>query len=531
MIPAILALALGSGAQDFSDQTGTAGLLFTHDPNQDNYSKTNEGGGTVGDFNNDGWPDLFLIGGGDNADGLFINNGDGTFTNQAQAWGVEVFHRGVAASVGDFDRDGWQDIYVTSGGPLSGEPTNGYNRLYRNNGDGTFTDVAAAAGVHDTSATPNGAAFGDYDLDGDLDLFVCSWVASCCTTTGNRLFRNEGNGTFTDVTVAAGVFSTTIHGFAPQFVDLDGDRYPELLIAADYDSSRYFKNNGDGTFTNLAPGNGTARDTNGMGQTVGDLDRDGLLEWYVTSIFKDSLPPDNGNFLYRNLGAHQFTALESAGATDGGWGWGTAAFDMDHDGWVDLIETNGWTQSQWTDEPSYVFRNNGDLTFTRSSLPHTGQGRALLQLDYDQDGDLDVVICGYREPVMLLRNEIAIPDAALGTANWLIVALDTSGTTLAPNGFGSLVRATVGQDLQVSVITGGCNYLGQGELVAHFGLGAATVIDELAVFWADGRTTVVTDVAVNQRLTLSPPAPAQDPAVACAGGEGSGSAVRRLGLE
>ena len=213
----------GNGA--FSDQTVASGLIASYSPGNVHGF---HGGGAVGDFNRDTFPDVFYPAGGNSPDKLFINNGDGTFTDQAVAWGIDESHRSTAAAVGDYNRDGLLDIYVTSLGPDTGNQT-GYHKLYRNNGDDTFTDVAVAAGVNQSSATSAdgwGAAWGDYDLDGDLDLAVAGWS----TNDGNRLFRNNNDGTFTDVTDSVGLASLAgTNGFAPRFVDMDGDRYPEII--------------------------------------------------------------------------------------------------------------------------------------------------------------------------------------------------------------------------------------------------------------------------------------------------------------
>jgi hypothetical protein len=372
--------AVPASAQAFSDQTVAAGMVHMTSLSIDTSQRQMFSGGAVGDFNRDGWPDVFLLGGGSdgNPDSLFINNGDGTFTNRAAEWGVDYAHRGRGAAAGDFNNDGWPDIYVTSGGDLTDGDRVGVHRLYRNNGDGTFTDVAVSAGVNRNSfqyLTATGAAFGDYDLDGDLDLYVCGWEG----VDSNRLFMNNGDETFTDATITAQI-GFHFFGFSPRFVDMNGDRYPELLVASDFFTSKYFLNNGDGTFTDATVASGTGLEHNGMGSTVADFNRDGLPDWYVTSIYDDETDKD-GNYLYINQGNDQYTVLpEPEGARNGGWGWGVDALDFDHDGFVDLIETNGWMPEQWATENSYLFRNNGNMTFSEaqggiSGFSHVTQGR------------------------------------------------------------------------------------------------------------------------------------------------------------
>lgn len=489
----------GAATIQFSDQTVASGLV--HSPSM--FFDMNAGGmfagGAVADFDRDGWYDLFLIGGGFTADALFLNNGDGTFADHAASWGVDAMHRGQGATAGDFNGDGWPDLYVTSAGVVTGPNAPGAHRLYRNNGDGSFTDIAVSAGVSLGSPTyfnGTGSAFGDYDLDGDLDLFVCTWDGM----NGNKLFRNNGDETFTDVTAAAGI-AQTFFGYSPRFIDMNGDRWPELLVAADFGTSRYFVNDGDGTFTDGTNAAGVGLDENGMGTTVGDFNRDGLPDWFVTSIYESGAKL--GNFLYVNQGGDTFVDLpESAGAKHGGWGWGAEAMDFDHDGFLDIVETNGWN-NQYENLPAYFYRNNGNMTFTEvqagSGFDHTGQGRSVLTLDYDRDGDMDVVLTAFNEPVTLFRNDLSGADI-----NWIQVALDTSGDpTKSPDGYGAKVTATSNSGTQYSWINGGASYLGRSQPVAHFGLATDTTVD-VTVEWPDGTTTTVMGLAANQRTTLTP---------------------------
>lgn len=491
----------------FSDQTAAAGLDLTTALPLDMHQRYMYCGGSVGDFNRDGWPDLFLLGGGDasTADALFLNNADGTFTDHASAWGVDRVHRGRGSTVGDFNKDGWDDIYVTSGGDMSAVDRVGQHLLYRNNGNGSFSEIAVAAGVNKSSQTlrpATGAAFGDYDLDGDLDLYVCGWEGG----DSNLLFRNNGNETFSDLTAAAGLGQFQ-NGFSPRFVDMNGDRWPELVVAADYGTSKYYVNDQAGSFTDETAASGTGLETNGMGSTVADFNRDGLPDWYVTSIYRPATFQD-GNYAYINQGNDVFEALpESAGAKDGGWGWGVDALDFDHDGWIDLVETNGFPGSEFLSENSYLFRNNGNLTFSQAQGPasgfdHVSQGRAALLLDYDRDGDMDVVLTGYDEPVALFRNDISGPDT-----HWIEIFLDSSGDpTLAPDGYGAKVVVTAGGVTQTAWPNGGSTYLGRSQMVTHFGLGSATLLD-ISVEWANGAVTTAAGLAADQIVTLGPPIP------------------------
>jgi len=508
-----------AAAPSFTDVTAAAGISHVHANPVDTTARVMHGGGTVGDFNRDGCPDLFMAGGGLAADSLYINGCDGTLVDEAAAWGLTDLYRGNGASAADFDGDGWMDLYVTNLGDLPGPPANGQHKLYRNLGNGTFSNVAAAAGVQSSDTTPNGfgVAWGDYDLDGDLDLFVGGWrPEGQPVSEGSRLFRNDGDGTFTDVTVSAGVFDAQLRGFGAIFADMDGDRYPELLIAGDFGTSRYFINDRDGTFTrrNFVPP-GEPIVYNGMGTSIGDIDRDGRFDWWVTSAYPaPEIPLAWGNRMYMNDGGHVVSQLpESSGVWDGGFGWGSTLIDVDHDGWLDLVMTNGWdtpnpiTGESYVDEPSYLFLNNGDETFLEGAqaagLSHTLMGRGLVHLDYDLDGDLDVGIFSNNDAFKLYRNDVSGTDAG-----WLEVVLDTSGNpALAPHGLGTTASIQVGSEIQHAIVAGGSNYLSRSELIIHFGVGAAATVDELEVSWSDGFKTTLSGVTVNQRLTVAAPLP------------------------
>lgn len=464
------------------------------------------GGIAAGDFNRDGWQDLFFLTAGGAPDMLFINNGDGTFTDRAAEWGVAETHIGVGIAVGDYDNDGWLDVYVTSLGSAFFPPSPGHHKLYHNEHGTHFTEVAAQAGVQYSSPEVGdgwGATFGDYDLDGDLDLFVTGYVYS---RVGNRLFRNEGDGTFTDVTAAAFPYDFTAgkcHGFSPRFVDMNGDRWPELLYVGDFHTSHYFINNGDGTFGEATVSSGTGLDYNGMGHTVADLNGDGLLDWYVTAIYTVDNPFQPGNMLYMNLGNHHFVETsESASVKNGQWGWGTTAIDIDHDGDVDLIATNGWTGG-WATDPTHVWLNDGSANFVDVAnavgLAHNWQGRGLLAFDPDNDGDEDIAIYNLTpKPLTYWRNDLSGPNT-----HWLKVWLNNSRrTNIAPDGFGAKLWLTAGGKTQLRHVDFGDNYTAQNELSAHFGLGANETIENLRVEWPNGEVTELSNLAADQSLTV-----------------------------
>ncbi len=438
----------------FTDQTRSTGIIAVHSPVPD--FNAISGTGAVGDFNRDGWQDVFYPAGGLVPDMLFINNGDGTFTDRAADWGIAVAHRGTSAAVGDYNGDGWLDIYVTSHGPASAEAP-GNHKLYRNNGDGTFTDVAVQAGVNMTAAgggDGNSPAWGDYDLDGDLDLAVAGQ-----TLTVNKLFRNDGNGTFTDVTVSSGIATAVngIVGFAPRFVDMNGDIYPELIWIADFGGSKYLVNNGNGTFTDQTGPSGAGLDNSEMGLTVADFDEDGDFDFYVTTINTNNLYLNQGNHFYVNEAAQ-------AGVEAQIFGWGTVAIDFNHDALVDLAATDMLG-------PQYFWRNSmaegGPLRFVEmaNSVGVVAQisGQGLSNFDYDNDGDQDLiffpqfignaVLFPDDGEVKVLRNDVSGPDT-----NWLRVLLDRGcSTDIAPDGIGSVIKVSFGVRTLMSRIDGGNN--------------------------------------------------------------------------
>lgn len=476
----------------FSDQTATAGIASIHHGSGNSWIA----GGCVADFNADGWQDVFFC----EETPLFpaqllVNNGDGTFTDQAAAWGISDIGYGSAGIAGDYDGDGRIDLVVTSnlGSSI------GQHRLYRNRPDNTFEDVTASAGLIITDESNQvlsvkgwGGAWGDYDLDGNLDLIVNSRNSA----TGSRLYRNLGNGVFEDRTQESlNGLQDGVIGFAPRFCDMNGDRYPELLWIADHNTGRYLVNSTLGYFVGATAFSSTMVGTTEMGSTVADFDRDGRFDFYVTTI--------SANNLYMNQGGHQYTQVaQGAGVRETSWGWGTISPDFDHDGWPDLIATGKSGQ--------YAFLNNANSTgaVEFSSVTTTlgirgdgvDAGRGLANFDYDNDGDQDVLVFCHAGPLKLYRNDLT----GNGDTHWLRVFLDTQAASdIAPNGIGSVVKCTTGGFTQMGRIDGGSNYLSQSEMSAHFGLSTATIVDELRVEWTNGDVTILNNVPADQTITIA----------------------------
>ena len=493
----------------FTDATAGSGLdAFTHNPNPlavPGLLEWTMGGFGIADFNADGWPDIFVPRGGVGTDRLFMNGGNGSFVNEAAARGVAAVHAGNAVSCADFDGDGDADFFVTSFGSGTdnlGQP--GRHRLYRNDG-GVFAEVAVQWGVAATSAsiaTAAGAAWGDIELDGDLDLAVCGYSAS---GEGNRVFRNDG-GRFTDIT-GAGIAIPPSWGFQPLFADTTGDGFPELLLAADFGTSRAFRNGRDGSFALATAAFGMGLDRNGMGICMGDLDGNGAPDAYVTSIHSE-LPPGgglNGNALYLNSGTGACVeSAEARGCGDGGWGWGAVAADLDLDGWEDLVEVNGRNAGEWANEPEYLFRNLGGGEFLRlgaeAGFSFAGDARCVGTLDHDRDGDLDLLVLANAGPLRLFRND------SVRRGRWLVLELGGgAGSRNAPNGIGAVVECEAGGLVVRRWVHSGSGYQSSSEPIVHLGVPTKAAAATVRVHWPSGQTTVRSGIALDARIAVPAP--------------------------
>jgi len=520
-----LVLLAATGAAQFTDVTASAGLdgAWLFSPKDSQTKSFMSAGVAVGDYDGDGWDDVAAALGSGRPIALYRNEGDGTFTDRAEAAGVDVMlpHGGLAWA--DVDNDGDLDLYltpidnqvdvavVTPDGPktitypvriTSGTlPAVGEyrNYLFENQGDGTFTDATTEAKLHESGRW--GAAFGDLDRDGWLDLVTVTWAGD-----DTHVYANAGDGTFRDVT-SLEMKAGSGFGFSPRIADYDLDGDEDVLVAGDFVTSHVWRNDGGFTFTDVTAGVGVGTDENGMGSTLGDHDNDGDLDWFVTSIYLEKGEQPNpstgttGNRLYRNEGDGTFTdATDESGVRDGSWGWGASFLDHDNDADLDLVHTNGWNYFDYPVDAMRLFVNDGTGVFTDEAaalgIADVGQGRGLATFDHDRDGDLDVLVNNLGEGLVLYRNDVD------NGHRWVEVRLlDTQGNT---QGLGCRVTAILGGvPMQVRVVETGANFLSHNPASAWFGfgpVGGGPV--RIVVDWPDGQKTQQL-VDLDQRVVIT----------------------------
>ena len=523
----------------FVDVTKEAGIDFRHVNGAEgdyHLPETLGAGGAFFDADNDGDLDIYLVNSGywpgsaaaaaaaQNHAALYQNNGDGTFTDITAAAGVGNrgnYGQGVACA--DYDNDGDTELYVTNFGP---------DVLYRNNGDGTFTDITAHAGISD-AAWSSSACFLDYDRDGHLDLFVVSYLhyslgaaylpcgenetrtychPSLFEGAPDKLYRNNGDGTFTDVSQEAGVgnIGGMFHGKGLGVVsaDFNNDGAPDLYVANDDTRNDFFYNNGDGTFSEISLLAGCAYSFNGvaqagMGIAAGDYNGDGALDIFVTNLSYET------NALYRNNGDGTFTdVIYEARLGKESYlyvGFGTGFLDADNDGWLDLFVANGHIIDNIAEthdvltyaQPNQFFRNTGDGTFQEISetagpyFQRAQVSRGSIFGDYDNDGDVDILVTQSNAPATLLRNENG------NKQNWL--RIKPVGTISNRDGIGARVLLTQ----QVRDVNPCASYLSSHDARLHFGLGENTNVDRLEIRWPSGVVEVYENLPVNQEHVLT----------------------------
>ena len=521
--------------EDVAAQAGIDVVTYCGSIEKNHIQETSGTGGAFVDYDGDGYLDLYVVNAWriedrkvvlKAANVLYRNRGDGTFADVTASTGVGDRSWGLGVCVGDYDNDGQPDMYVTNGGP---------NLLYRNRGDGSFANLAGAAGV-DHPGLSTGCAFLDYDRDGDLDLYAANYVESTIAEvlsaqrnmmwrgvglvlSGPRslqgapdvFYRNDGDGTFTDVTDESGLREQRLYyGYGVCATDFDADGYPDIYVANDTNPNYLYRNNGDGTFTDVAQRMSAGRTKHGMTQAgmgidSGDYDNDGDFDLIVTNFANDFCA------LYRNQGRYFEEISPAAGlwkATFMSLSWGTSFIDYDNNGILDLFIANGHIYPQLKtadaaneqyDQANQLFRNvNGRFVdVSQESGPGlflVRSSRAAIFGDYDNDGDTDIVILNIDDKPNLLRNNGG------NSQHWLQVR--TVGTKSNRLGIGARLRVRVDSLIQIREIRSGSSHMSQNDMRAHFGLGERTAVDTLVVRWPSGVIDRLTHLPVDRLIVV-----------------------------
>lgn len=490
----------------FENVTAKAGLVYDNPaltpghPDYCQWMTRYAGGAVAADFDGDGWTDLFFTRL-ELPNLLFRNRGDGTFEEVGATAGVNLVAQSSACAAADVNNDGSTDIYVLTLGER--------NYLYMNDGHGSFVEQAESFGLAmEASSLPRertGASFGDYDRDGDLDLVVTEWRAGGV----NRLLRNDG-GAFVDATQAAGLDLSALMGFTSRFNDIDGDGWPDLLIVGDFETSKLYRNLRNGRFEEITASARVGTEDFGMGSAVGDVNNDGAPDWFVTSIYRSWFGGD-GNRLYVNDGAGVFTdGTDRFGVRNGGFGWGASFFDFDNDGYLDLGMANGvrypcfdigW---QFNHDGLRLWKNLGGERMAHVAndigLRGTESGKGFLSFDFDNDGDLDVLVTNNDAPPALFENHGG------NSSNWLRIELRGRLSNSFGVGARIVLTSDSGAQIQTREVSASSNFMSQDEVIVHFGLGAADRVDTLTIDWpATNCSQVLENVSSNQLLIVNEP--------------------------
>lgn len=442
------------------------------------------GGAAFADLDGDGDPDIVTVGAASGVVGFFENNGAGYFTDRSSTSGAPLVTKGAGVCAADYDRDGDLDIFI-SGWKQA-------NVLLRNNGNFTFTDVALAAGVRDFGTASNGSCWGDYNLDGWVDLHVCNYLEP------NRMFRNNGNGTFTDMAAALGLIQPWPVSLQSAFVDIDRDGDSDLYIASDKGSicqsspnqRNYLYLNNGGTFTEIAVAANAVACADAMSISIGDIDHNRHLDFYITNIAV-------GNKLLCNQGNNTFLNEEAnAGVESFLFAWGAEFFDFDNDTNLDLYVCNQNTNNRF-------YYNSGTWPLSDQGaalgVNDAGQSFGILSADVDNDGDLDLLVHNNNSLMRLYINH----EGEL--RHW--AKFDVVGLGSERYAIGTRIDVRTGSLWQIREVLAGHNYKTQNDLVQHVGLAAAASMDEVVVTWPGGTVTrTLTNYAADQTWKLIPPA-------------------------
>ena len=525
----IFQISLSHGAEEklpvFTDVTKEAGINIKHSYGDFDLSNIVEGTGAGAmffDYDGDGWLDIYFVNGcwltnvndnrgrnlrGELTNSLYRNNGDGTFTDVTKKTGVGHDGFGFGCSAADFDKDGDLDLYVLNYGP---------NVFYRNNGNGTFTDISESSGLANANWSLSAPWF-DYDGDKDLDVYVANYLKydsgkfrSYYAAAGypgplsyrgqpDALYRNNGDGTFTDVTKEAGIFQPNGRAMSATIADLNNDGLLDIYIPNDAMENYFFKNTGKGTFDSeglmmgLAFGEG-GQGVSSMGPTTGDVDRDGWLDIYIPDMGYGCLLMNRKDYF------EDRTEPTSLAVVCGQYtGWGGVLFDYDCDGYLDIFVANGNAHHEYTEE-DVLMRNDGTGKFVdvaNKSGAYFRQkyvGRGATYGDYDNDGDLDLLVINLNDTPRLLRNDGGNEN------NWLTIEAKMPGGK--STAIGARVTVTTGSLTQLRDLIPATGYLSQADPRCHFGLGKTTRADSVEIRWPDKQTTKLKDVNANQILTV-----------------------------
>jgi enediyne biosynthesis protein E4 len=509
------------------DVTGPAGLKFRHYNGASGRKllpETLGSGCAFLDYDADGWQDILLVNGMDwpgstkqrSTLSLYHNNRNGTFTDVTRAAGLDVEMYGMGVAVGDFNNDGFPDVLVTCVGQ---------NRLFRNTGKGTFVDVTQASGLGGRSAFSTSALWFDFDRDGWLDLFVCNYVKwspehdvfcsldgkqkSYCTPEAYRgdtcwLFKNRGNGTFADVTATSGVFDTSSKSLGVAMLDYDGDGWPDLFVANDTQPNKLYRNIKNGTFRDVAVEAGVAFSSEGkaragMGVDAGDFDNTGRQGLAITNFDNEMI----GLYKATKPGTYEDVAM-CAGigtASRNSLGFGCVLADVDLDGALDLIVVNGHINDTVRNirgnvgyaQAPHLFLNQGNGTF-RDVVADVGAefaqprvGRGLAYGDFDRDGDLDLLVTTNNGPAALFRNDQIAGNRSL--------RFHLVGTKSNRDAIGAVVQIFHGGTSQLRTVRSGSSYLSQSELPVTFGVAKRDLVERVVISWPSGRTDEFKNVA------------------------------------
>jgi len=462
-------------AQDFTDIAEEAGIEYQH------HGFMYVGGIAVADFDDDGFQDIYMTTGEGHPNLLYLNGRDGTFSEQAETSRVADMSAGWGAVSGDLDNDGDADIYLTN--------YFSQNQLFLNDGNGRFV-VAVESGTSDAGPSTS-AALADYNNDGHLDIYVLN-RSQATDDYADALLLSNGDGTFADVTAASGTGNMGT-SLAVSSFDYDGDGYQDIYVANEFELDALYNNSGDGTFVNRAAELGLPHGA-GMGVDFSDYDNDGDLDAYVTNLKRD--------FLLQNNGDGTFTDRQDVGILNDTMAWGVNFLDYDNDGDEDLYVTNGgmiWPEQYSEDNVFYV--NNGDGTFTevanRMGMADDGDGRASVCADFNNDGYMDIFMINVvRGRARLFRNNN-------WANNWLTVRL--VGTTSNRSGIGAIVAIKAGTSTQIREVNAGASYASMHSINQQFGLLKNSLVDKVTVRWPSGIVQELTDVEVNQTLIITEP--------------------------